>query len=133
MRKYNIITIIIGVALSAVILIYPPVIKYTDGESGYSQVRRLIVLPRTYTETYITYKLKSGGKLRVLTTLLNDIDVMKELNEMESKGYISDKSAPIVVKSYIKYDISKLLLELMSVILPITGLFVLINVITNKK
>jgi len=121
MNKVQITIIIISLVLCTLILLYPPVIEYTDKGDSPEQIRRLLFYPRTYKKTLVHYKTKDGKKFDVVINE-SDIKFEKEVQQMENEGSIVKLAEAEIVHANVKYDFTKMLLELVSVTLPTFGL-----------
>lgn len=131
MNKYQKIVIMVGLLLCSAIIAYPPVIEYTEG-SGNDQIRRLLLSPRTYKKELIHYKFSNGKNFDAVVRK-TDRDFMNQLNEMERKGEIVRQSEPKELDAYIRYDFTKMLLEIILVLLPSLGFYILFAKASKEK
>jgi len=134
MSKIQFTISITGITLCTIILLYPPVIEYTQNQRP-EQIRRLLLLPRTYEKKLMHYKDADGQKVNIVMTE-GDGGFQKVLKQAEEVGKLVKLSDPEeVLHVTTKFDITKLLLELALVVLPTLGLWWLVGKIPvlNKR
>jgi len=126
MSKIQITISITGIILCTIILIYPPVIEYTQNQRP-EQIRRLLLLPRTYEKKLLHYKDRDGQKVNVIM-IEGDSGFQKVLRQAEEEGKLVKLSEPEeILHVTTQYDFTKMLLEFLSVVIPTFGLWWLIS------